>query len=70
MPLGVPGRGNHPRPGVRELHRLNLGNLGHCHPAIVEAVVLPPIETSGWTREQLDDEIEAVRNQYLEVLSS
>ncbi|MDH3686144.1 MAG: HAD-IB family hydrolase [Myxococcales bacterium] len=39
-------------------------------PAIVEAVVLPPIETSGWTREQLDDEIEAVRNQYLEVLSS
>jgi putative phosphoserine phosphatase/1-acylglycerol-3-phosphate O-acyltransferase len=38
------------------------------HPAIVEAVVLPPIDTSGWTRATLDDEIEKVRNLYLEVL--
>ena len=38
------------------------------HPAIVEAVVLPPIDTSGWTREALDDEIENVRQLYIEVL--
>ena len=38
------------------------------HPAIVEAVVLPPIDTSGWTLETLDDEIEAIRQRYIEVL--
>jgi putative phosphoserine phosphatase/1-acylglycerol-3-phosphate O-acyltransferase len=38
------------------------------HPAIVEAVVLPPIDTSAWTRESLDAEIEAIRRRYLEVL--
>jgi putative phosphoserine phosphatase/1-acylglycerol-3-phosphate O-acyltransferase len=37
-------------------------------PANVEAVVLPPIDTSGWTRETLDAEIEAVRKRFLEVL--
>jgi putative phosphoserine phosphatase/1-acylglycerol-3-phosphate O-acyltransferase len=37
-------------------------------PAAVEAVVLPPIETTEWKREDLDAEIEAVRRQYLEVL--
>jgi putative phosphoserine phosphatase/1-acylglycerol-3-phosphate O-acyltransferase len=37
-------------------------------PANVRAVVLPPIDTSGWTRESLDAEVEAVRKQYLEVL--
>jgi putative phosphoserine phosphatase/1-acylglycerol-3-phosphate O-acyltransferase len=37
-------------------------------PANVEAVVLPPIDTTGWTRESLDAEIEAVRKRYLEVL--
>ncbi len=37
-------------------------------PANVRAVVLPPIDTSGWTRESLDAEIEAIRKQYLEVL--
>ena len=37
-------------------------------PAIVEAVVLPPVDTSGWTVEGLDDEIKAIRDQYLEVL--
>jgi len=37
-------------------------------PAIVEAVVLPPIDTSGWTREGLDAEIEAIRKLYLDVL--
>ena len=38
------------------------------HPAVVEAVVLPPIDTRGWTRETLDDEIEKVRRLYLDVL--
>ncbi len=37
-------------------------------PANVRAVVLPPIDTSAWTRESLDAEIEAIRKQYLEVL--
>jgi len=38
-------------------------------PATIEAVALPPIDTSGWTKESLDEEIEAIRNQYLEVLA-
>ena len=37
-------------------------------PATIEAVVLPPVDTSEWTRESLDDEIAAVRQSYLEVL--
>ena len=37
-------------------------------PATIEAVVLPPVETTSWTREGLDDEIRAVRQLYLDVL--
>jgi putative phosphoserine phosphatase/1-acylglycerol-3-phosphate O-acyltransferase len=37
-------------------------------PATIEAVVLPPIDTSSWTEEGLDEEIERVRRMYLEVL--
>jgi len=37
-------------------------------PATVEAVVLPPVDTSSWTVETLDAEIRAIRNRYLEVL--
>jgi putative phosphoserine phosphatase/1-acylglycerol-3-phosphate O-acyltransferase len=37
-------------------------------PANVEAVVLPPIDTTGWTRDSLDAEIEGVRKRFLEVL--
>lgn len=36
--------------------------------ATVHAVVLPPVDTSGWTKESLDDEIEALRQSYVEVL--
>jgi putative phosphoserine phosphatase/1-acylglycerol-3-phosphate O-acyltransferase len=36
--------------------------------ATVEVVVLPPVETTGWTRETLDEQIEGVRAAYLEVL--
>jgi putative phosphoserine phosphatase/1-acylglycerol-3-phosphate O-acyltransferase len=37
-------------------------------PSTIEAVVLPPIDTSDWTRETLNDEIEAIRARYREVL--
>ncbi|MBW2371749.1 MAG: HAD-IB family hydrolase, partial [Deltaproteobacteria bacterium] len=37
-------------------------------PATVEVEVLPPVDTSGWTKESLDAEIEAIRKQYLDVL--
>jgi putative phosphoserine phosphatase/1-acylglycerol-3-phosphate O-acyltransferase len=39
-------------------------------PATVEAVVLPPIPTAGWTKATLDDEISRIRERYLEVLGS
>ena len=38
-------------------------------PAAVEAVILPPVPTEGWTVENLDDEIEAIRKDVLSVLS-
>ena len=37
-------------------------------PATVQAVVLPPVDTSNWTVEGLDEEVRAIRDQYLEVL--
>ena len=37
-------------------------------PATVEAVVLPPIDVGSWTRESMSDEIEALRNRYIEIL--
>jgi putative phosphoserine phosphatase/1-acylglycerol-3-phosphate O-acyltransferase len=37
-------------------------------PATIEAVVLPPVDTSAWDVERLDDEIQAIRRRYLEVL--
>jgi len=36
--------------------------------ATVEVVVLPPVDTRDWTRENLDARIEAIRDGYLEVL--
>jgi putative phosphoserine phosphatase/1-acylglycerol-3-phosphate O-acyltransferase len=38
-------------------------------PATVDVVVLPPVDTSAWTLETLDAEIEAIRRRYLEVLA-
>jgi putative phosphoserine phosphatase/1-acylglycerol-3-phosphate O-acyltransferase len=38
-------------------------------PATIEAVVLPPVDTSSWTVEDLDEQIETIRNQYLKVLA-
>lgn len=37
-------------------------------PATVEAVVLPPVDTRDWRRENLDDEIAAIHRQYIDVL--
>jgi len=37
-------------------------------PATVEAVVLPPIDTSRWTSANLNARIRSIRNRYLEVL--
>lgn len=38
-------------------------------PATIKAIVLPPIDVSDWTDESLNDEIEAIRARYLEILS-
>jgi putative phosphoserine phosphatase/1-acylglycerol-3-phosphate O-acyltransferase len=38
--------------------------------ATVEVVVLPPVDTRDWTRENLDERIEAIRDGYLEVLGA
>jgi len=38
--------------------------------ATVEVVVLPPVDTRDWTRENLDERIEAIRDAYLEVLGA
>jgi putative phosphoserine phosphatase/1-acylglycerol-3-phosphate O-acyltransferase len=37
-------------------------------PTTIEAVVLPPVDTSDWTLERLDEEIDAIRARYLEIL--
>lgn len=37
-------------------------------PAMVEAVVLPPVSTSSWSLETLDDQIARIRGRYLEIL--
>jgi len=38
-------------------------------PATIETVVLPPVETTDWTVEGLDEEIAEIRRGYLEVLN-
>ena len=37
-------------------------------PAVVEAVILEPVDTSHWTLDTLDDEISKVRNSYIAIL--
>jgi putative phosphoserine phosphatase/1-acylglycerol-3-phosphate O-acyltransferase len=37
-------------------------------PAVVEAVVMPAVDTSSWTLDTLDREIEHVRAQYIDIL--
>jgi putative phosphoserine phosphatase/1-acylglycerol-3-phosphate O-acyltransferase len=38
-------------------------------PATIEAVVLPPVPTTDWTAEGLDEEIAEIRDRYLKVLN-
>ena len=38
-------------------------------PATIEAIVLPPVQTTDWTVEQLDDEIAKIRVTYLDYLN-
>ena len=37
-------------------------------PAVIEAVVLPPVDTSSWTVESLEHEVGKVRNSYIDIL--
>jgi putative phosphoserine phosphatase/1-acylglycerol-3-phosphate O-acyltransferase len=37
-------------------------------PATVEVEVLPPVDTSGWSVETIDEHVASVRNMYLEAL--
>jgi putative phosphoserine phosphatase/1-acylglycerol-3-phosphate O-acyltransferase len=37
-------------------------------PATVEVVVLPPVDTTAWTRETLDEHIDEIRASYLDIL--
>lgn len=39
------------------------------HPALVDIAVLPPIDVSGWTRAELSQRIEEVRDSYLDLLA-
>ena len=39
------------------------------HPGVVQVAVLPPIDVSDWTREDLDERVEGVRQQYLDTLA-
>ena len=38
------------------------------HPATVDVEVLPPVDTSGWNSDTIDEHVEHVRNLYLEAL--
>ena len=37
-------------------------------PTVVEAIVMPPVSTQGWTKEDLPDKIKVIRDQYLKEL--
>jgi putative phosphoserine phosphatase/1-acylglycerol-3-phosphate O-acyltransferase len=37
-------------------------------PAVIEAVILPPVDTYSWTLDTLDDEIGKIHGRYVEVL--
>ena len=37
-------------------------------PAVIEAVVLPPIDTFAWTLDTLDEEIRNIRGRYIDIL--
>jgi 1-acyl-sn-glycerol-3-phosphate acyltransferase len=37
-------------------------------PGVIDVAVLPPVDTSGWRRDDLDEQVEDVRRQFLETL--
>jgi putative phosphoserine phosphatase/1-acylglycerol-3-phosphate O-acyltransferase len=39
------------------------------HPGVVDVAVLPPIDTSTWTKENLNEQVAAVRKMYLDTLA-
>jgi putative phosphoserine phosphatase/1-acylglycerol-3-phosphate O-acyltransferase len=39
------------------------------HPGVVDVAVLPPIDTSAWTKENLNEQVAAVRKMYLDTLA-
>ena len=40
------------------------------HPGVLDVAVLPPVETNGWTKANLDQHIAEVRQMYLDTLSN
>ncbi|MGH8992970.1 MAG: HAD-IB family hydrolase, partial [Acidimicrobiia bacterium] len=38
------------------------------HPGTVDVAVLPPVDTRRWRREDVDDQVEEVRRQFLATL--
>ena len=38
------------------------------HPATVDVTVLPPVQTSGWTRRSINQHVREIRNMFLETL--
>jgi putative phosphoserine phosphatase/1-acylglycerol-3-phosphate O-acyltransferase len=45
-------------------------NSTTLHPGTVDVAVLPPVDVSGWTAEDLGERIEEIRSAYVELLAS
>ena len=45
-------------------------NSTTLHPGTVDVAVLPPVDVSGWTTENLGERIEEIRSAYVELLDS
>jgi len=45
-------------------------NSTTLHPGTVDVAVLPPVDVSGWTAEDLGERIEEIRSAYVELLDS
>jgi putative phosphoserine phosphatase / 1-acylglycerol-3-phosphate O-acyltransferase len=44
-------------------------NSTTLHPGTVDVAVLPPVDVSGWTAEDLGERIEEIRIAYVELLA-
>jgi putative phosphoserine phosphatase/1-acylglycerol-3-phosphate O-acyltransferase len=45
-------------------------NSTTLHPGTVDVAVLPPVDVSGWTAENLGERVEEIRSAYVELLGS